>query len=76
MPHCIVEYSKDLESQVAPTKLVETVHQGALASGLFEASHIKTRAVAYDYFQIGTEKSDFIHVTIRLHQGRTAACLN
>lgn len=73
MPHCIIEYSKDLESQLAPTALVNAVHQGALASELFEASHIKTRAVAYDYFQVGAEKSGFIHVTVRLHQGRTTA---
>lgn len=73
MPHCIIEYSKPLESQLAPDRLVSTVHQGALASDLFEPSHIKTRAVAYDYFQLGSEQSDFIHITVRLHQGRTAA---
>ncbi|MCX4187433.1 5-carboxymethyl-2-hydroxymuconate Delta-isomerase [Methylophaga sp. OBS4] len=73
MPHCIIEFSKDLESQLTPPALVNAVHQGALASELFEASHIKTRAVAYDYFQVGAEQSNFIHVTVRLHQGRTVA---
>lgn len=71
MPHCIVEYSQTLESRISPSVLVETVHQAALASALFEVTHIKTRALAYAHYQSGSAQADFIHVTIRLHAGRT-----
>lgn len=71
MPHCIIEYSSSLESTLSPSLLVDVVHQATLDSGLFDTSHIKTRALAYDYFQLAVEYHDFIHVTIRLHSGRT-----
>ncbi len=71
MPHCIIEYSRTLESQVSPSVLVETVHQAAVASALFDVTHIKTRALTYAHFQSGSAQADFIHVTIRLHAGRT-----
>jgi len=71
LPHCIIEYSQPLETSISPSLLIEAVHQAALASALFDASHIKTRALAYAYFQSGSAQADFIHVTIRLHAGRT-----
>lgn len=71
MPHCIVEYSQALEQQVSPRLLMETVHQAAVASALFDVTHIKTRALAYTHFQSDSAQSDFIHVTIRLHTGRS-----
>jgi len=72
LPHCIIEYSSTLESSLSPSRLVDVVHQSTLDSGLFDASHIKTRALAYDYFQLADKYQDFIHVTIRMHSGRTA----
>jgi len=69
VPHCIIEFSSSLD--ISPAFLVEAVHQGVLESALFEPSHIKTRALAYEYFQLAEDCNDFIHVTIRLHHGRT-----
>ena len=69
MPHCIVEFSSSLD--ISPVLLMEAVHHGVLESALFEPSHIKTRAVAYEHFQLAENCNDFIHVTIRLHHGRT-----
>ena len=71
MPHCIVEYSKTLESRLSPASLVNAAHQGALASGLFQGPDIKTRAIAYENYQVGDTPSDFIHVSVRLLNGRT-----
>jgi 5-carboxymethyl-2-hydroxymuconate isomerase len=68
VPHCIIEYSKTLD--ISPSRLVEAVHQAVLESALFDASHIKTRAVAYEHFQVADDFKEFIHVTIRLHSGR------
>lgn len=69
MPHCIIEYSNTLD--ISPSALVEAVHQGVRESALFDTSHIKTRAVSYEHFQLAGDSKDFIHVTIRLHSGRT-----
>lgn len=69
MPHCIIEYSSTLD--ISPSSLVEAVHQGVVESALFDVSHIKTRALAYDHFQLAGDSKDFIHVAIRLHRGRT-----
>lgn len=74
MPHCIIEYSKPLEELIAIDELLKTVHRGALASGLFEEADIKTRAIAYANFQIGTDEANtasFAHITIRLLSGRS-----
>ena len=70
MPHCIIEYSTTLQAVVVPEKLLEAVHNGAVNSGLFETSHIKTRAIAYEHFIPGYQVDDFIHVTLRILSGR------
>ena len=70
MPHCIIEYSKDLESSFQPEKLIEAVQNGALKSGLFEPGHIRTRSIAYENFIAGYEVQSFIHVTLRILSGR------
>lgn len=69
MPHCIIEYSKTVE--LSPSRLVEAVHQAVLETALFDASHIKTRAMAYEHYQLADNSKEFIHVTVRLHSGRT-----
>ncbi len=72
MPHCIIEYSKDLESLVKPTALINAVHQGAVASILFDESHIKTRTRSYEAYKTGISDNAFIHVTAKILSGRTA----
>lgn len=71
MPHCIIEYSTSLETITSAEALVETVHQAATDSLLFDPEHIKTRSVAYQAFSLGDHRANFLHVTVRLHQGRS-----
>lgn len=71
MPHCLVEYAKELEDQVAISALVQAVFQGALSSGLFEASQIKTRAQAFEHYLVADKKAAFVHVTLSILSGRT-----
>ena len=71
VPHCIIEYSKDLESSVKPSVLINTVHQGAVASQLFDENHIKTRTRSYEYYKTGVSDNAFIHVTASILSGRT-----
>ncbi len=70
MPHCVIEYSKTLDSIVKRGVIVEAVHSGAVKSGLFEASHIRTRATVYEDYVIGYPVNDFIHVTLKILSGR------
>lgn len=73
MPHCIIEYSKDLEQTLSSKQLLNATFQGALASELFSEGDIKTRTVVFDHYQSGTIKSSFIHVTARILSGRNLA---
>ncbi|EJB8451803.1 TPA: 5-carboxymethyl-2-hydroxymuconate Delta-isomerase [Vibrio parahaemolyticus] len=68
MPHCIIEHS----SSIGSVDLNQKVFLGALESNLFEpdGSDIKVRSIAYENYQTGTTKDDFIHVTLRILSGR------
>lgn len=70
MPHCIVEYSKDLENLVTPKQILDAVYQANLRSGLFEDQDIKTRALAFEHYQAGALQQAFIHVTVKILSGR------
>ena len=71
MPHCIVEYSSDLESRIAITDLMESVFLGALESELFNSSDIKVRAVDFEHFTTGNTHQSFIHITTKILSGRS-----
>ena len=70
MPHCIIEYAREIEKSVEPKKMIDAVYQGALESGLFIDEDIKTRAIAYDSYQSGSIKKSFVHVTVKIFSGR------
>ncbi len=72
MPHCIIEHSDDLLENVNQRQLIAAVLAGAKKSELFQLDHIKLRTQAYEYYQKGdVQQANFIHVTIRILQGRT-----
>ncbi len=70
MPHCIIEYSQGIENAHRPEVLVEAVHRAAVASGLFEADHVRVRAIAYTDCISGYGAEHFVHVTLRILSGR------
>ena len=71
MPHCIIEHSKGLESELEPSLMINAAHQGAMDSGLFNESHIKSRIISYQHYRTGAENLRFIHITARILSGRT-----
>ncbi|WP_062270547.1 5-carboxymethyl-2-hydroxymuconate Delta-isomerase [Endozoicomonas arenosclerae] len=71
MPHCIIEYSSELEQKYSIKELVSAVHQGAFESGLFKAEDIKTRAYSCNDFQTAQPDQSFVHITVRIMKGRT-----
>ncbi|MGO2354367.1 MAG: 5-carboxymethyl-2-hydroxymuconate Delta-isomerase [Marinomonas foliarum] len=71
MPHCVVEYSQNLEQEVPPADLLEAVKEACIASTLFSVEDIKLRSLPYKSFLTGGKEDAFIHVTLRVLSGRT-----
>jgi 5-carboxymethyl-2-hydroxymuconate isomerase len=73
MPHLIVEYSNNLEGRVAIEKLAHSVHQAALASGVFEVGAVRTRTERRDTYVIadGHPDNTFVAVIARIASGRS-----
>lgn len=72
MPHFIVEYASPLQHKVALPALQQAIWQAAERSGLFIGPDIKIRLLPYQDYQVGTVRTDFIHVTARILSGRSA----
>lgn len=70
MPHCIIEYSNNIESLTDMSALLKSVYEGALASSLFAPEDIKCRAIPYVHSYAGVSSADFIHVVLKILQGR------
>ena len=75
MPHIIVEYSANLEEQVSPQRLVNALHQAALATGVFPIGGLRTRAERRDVYSVadGDPRNAFVAVVARIGEGRDAA---
>lgn len=71
MPHCIVEYSQNLEQEVPPADLLEAVKEACLASALFNPQDVKLRSFPFKSFLSVGQEDAFIHVTLRVLSGRT-----
>ncbi|MBS9778200.1 MAG: 5-carboxymethyl-2-hydroxymuconate Delta-isomerase [Gammaproteobacteria bacterium] len=71
MPHCIIEYAKPLESHIESKTILQTVHQTVSQSSLFEPQNVRSRISAYEAFVLGAEQDNFIHITIKILQGRS-----
>ena len=71
MPHCIIEYSKDLESELSLSNLLSSIFNGAVESNLFNENDIKVRAIAYDHFTSAESRQNFIHVNAKILSGRS-----
>ena len=50
---------------------MQAVYDVAEASGLFAANDIKVRLRPYQYFKLGKDKKDFIHIFGNIMEGRS-----
>jgi 5-carboxymethyl-2-hydroxymuconate isomerase len=75
VPHITIEYSANLETDTDISNLVHTIHEVALASGVFEVAAVRTRAARRDVYEIadGDPDNAFIHVELSVAPGRDAA---
>ena len=74
MPHITIEYSSNLKDQIDVLKLVETVHQATLRTGVFEVAAVRTRAAGRDLYAIadGHRDNAFVAINVRVAPGRPA----
>ncbi len=74
MPHIIVEYSANLEDLVPPRRLVDAIHQAALATGVFPIGGLRTRAERRDVYAVadGDPENGFVAIVARIGEGRDA----
>lgn len=66
MPHIIVEYAEQLANDEQLANLLQTLHLSVAESGLFEASHIKTRAYPFHTFTHAGGNDPYIHIQARI----------
>jgi len=72
MPHLTVEYSNNLPTFNVDDALL-SLNQTLVASGQFEEIDIKSRAVRFEQFLVGTSTTGraFVHAKLALLSGRT-----
>lgn len=72
MPHLIIEYSANLESDIDVKDLVRVLHEGAVAIEALPTGGIRTRAVRRDTFLVadGDSSNAFVNVILRIAKGR------
>lgn len=73
MPHFIIDCSESVIQQRSPDEIMQAVYDAAEASGLFAANDIKVRLRPYQYFKLGENKKDFIHIFGNIMEGRSTA---
>ena len=68
MPHQVIEYSANLESQLDIEKLVEAMHAVAVSLDALPTGGIRTRTARRDTYRIADCHPDntFINVTLRI----------
>lgn len=71
MPHLIIEYAEDAIAADQVDALVDAVFEAASASGLFDTTNIKSRAIPVRQYRLGASGNGFIHVQCRIHAGRS-----
>lgn len=72
MPHLIVEYSANIEDQIALDALLDKLHACALTTGVFPLGGLRVRAHRADAYRIADKAPDngFVHVTALIGNGR------
>lgn len=72
MPHLIVEYSANIEDQIALDELLDKLHAAALTTGVFPLGGLRVRAHRTTAFRIADKDpaNGFVHVTALIGHGR------
>ena len=71
MPHFIIDCSENVIQQKSPDELMQAVYDVAEATGLFAVNDIKVRLRPYQYFKLGADSANFIHIFAHILEGRS-----
>lgn len=71
MPHFIIDCSETIIQQKSPDEIMQAVYDVAEQSGLFAENDIKVRLRPFQYFKLGKNKKDFIHIFANIMEGRS-----
>lgn len=71
MPHFIIECSQDVLQQKTPDEIMDAAYNAAKSTGLFAVNDIKIRLQPYQYYRLGEQKKNFLHVFGFIMQGRS-----
>ena len=69
MPHLILEHSAELDADLPA--LMSTVADAAAATGVVRAEDLKVRALPYTHYQLAVPSQQFVHLSVRLLEGRS-----
>lgn len=75
MPHLIIEYSANLESDIDFEELTRAMHEAAVGIDTLPPGGIRTRAARRDNYRVadGHPANGFISLTLRMAEGRPPA---
>lgn len=71
MPHFIIDCSQDILQQNSPEEIMDAVYKVADSTGLFAINDIKVRLQPFQYYRLGDQKKNFIHVFGYIMEGRS-----
>ena len=73
MPHIVIEYSANLESDIDIPALVVALHETAVEIPDLPVGGLRTRTARRDQYRIADGHTDngFINVTLRIAEGRS-----
>ena len=73
MPHIVIEYSANLESDIDIPALVVALHETAVGIPDLPVGGLRTRTARRDQYRIADGHTDngFINVTLRIAEGRS-----
>jgi len=70
MPHFIIDCSEDIIRQKPAGEIMNAVFEMAQASGLFAPNDVKVRLRPFQYYKLGENKQNFVHIFAYIMQGR------
>ncbi|HCM34724.1 5-carboxymethyl-2-hydroxymuconate Delta-isomerase [Chryseobacterium sp.] len=71
MPHFIIDCSQDILLKNSPEEIMDAVYKVADFTGLFAINDIKVRLQPFQYYRLGDQKKNFIHVFGYIMEGRS-----
>ena len=72
MPHLTLEYTNNLQA-LQPHRVLLALNRALAAAGHFEDADIKSRAIGFDTWCIGTSADEqaFVHIKLAILSGRS-----